>query len=504
MTYKRYINLPPNPSSFIESVRHFGYSMETAVADIIDNSITAKARHIDIRFAWDSGNPWLAIVDDGYGMTKDELVVAMRFGSRNPKLVRDSDDLGRFGIGLKTASLSQCRHLSVISKKSNEVSGCEWDIDKFESEENDKWPLGFITYDEIRVDNILFEIYRDLLENSKSGTIVLWKIFDRIEERGVASTRERYFNSLIDNTRKHLELVFHRFLNPDPGSKKITISMNGNLLEAFNPFNPRNIATQELTEQIFRIDNDQIRIQAYVLPHHNKVPREEYEKYEGEGGYVQNQGFYVYRNRRLLINGTWFQLRKKDEMSKLIRIRVDIPNTLDHLWKINVLKSGVTPPDIVRRDLKRILGSIEIRGKKVYTQRGHRITSSVITPVWNRIAVGGQIMYRINRKHLLLQQLLNDTNPEKRGFIENIISTIEGSFPTDLFYSDVAGSPEQVQNIEFTLEQLEKLLDVFIPLISSNDSLTSEELKTLLTTDPFASNTESTITILKEKGIIHD
>ena len=114
---KEYINLPPNSSSFIESIRFFGYSMETAIADIIDNSITAEAKNINIRFAWNEGDPWVAIIDDGYGMQDQELQLAMQLGSKNPKIERARDDLGRFGIGLKTASLSQCRHLSVISKK---------------------------------------------------------------------------------------------------------------------------------------------------------------------------------------------------------------------------------------------------------------------------------------------------------------------------------------------------------------------------------------------------
>ena len=183
MVPKRYINLPPNPSSFIESVRFFGYSMETAVADIIDNSITAKAKKIDIRFAWDSGNPWLAIIDDGYVMTEDKLVIAMQLGSKNPKLERTRDDLGRFGIGLKTASLSQCRHLSVISKKNACVTGYDYDLDNFNNVENGKWSVGIIEDDDITDNPILSSLFNEHLEQSDSGTIVLWEILDRIEER---------------------------------------------------------------------------------------------------------------------------------------------------------------------------------------------------------------------------------------------------------------------------------------------------------------------------------
>jgi hypothetical protein len=157
--------------------------METAVADIIDNSITAKAKKIDIRFAWDSGNPWLAIIDDGYVMTEDKLVIAMQLGSKNPKLERTRDDLGRFGIGLKTASLSQCRHLSVISKKNACVTGYDYDLDNFNNVENGKWSVGIIEDDDITDNPILSSLFNEHLEQSDSGTIVLWEILDRIEER---------------------------------------------------------------------------------------------------------------------------------------------------------------------------------------------------------------------------------------------------------------------------------------------------------------------------------
>lgn len=105
------INLSPRPSALLESLRSIGYTLETALADIIDNSITANSSSISVRFAWNNGDPWIAIIDDGDGMSNDELINAMRFGSRNPVEKRAKNDLGRFGLGMKTASISQCRHL---------------------------------------------------------------------------------------------------------------------------------------------------------------------------------------------------------------------------------------------------------------------------------------------------------------------------------------------------------------------------------------------------------
>lgn len=478
--------------------------METAVADIVDNSITAEARHINIRFAWNEGNPWVAIIDDGYGMQDQELQLAMQLGSKNPNTERARDDLGRFGIGLKTASLSQCRHLSVISKKNQCVAGYDYDLDIFNNTENGEWPVGLITDKDIADHPILSSLFSEYLEQKDSGTIVFWEILDRIEERNAPITRERYFNQLMDSTRKHLELVFHRFLSPDSGKMKVMISMNGSLLEAFNPFSPNNLATQELLEQHFYINHQKILVQPYILPHHNKVSPSEYEKYAGDGGYLHNQGFYVYRNRRLLVKGNWFHLLKKDEMNKLIRIKIDIPNTLDHMWKIDVLKSTVTPPERVKRELRRILGSIELRGRAVFRQRGQKIASSVTVPIWNRIAAEGKIIYRINRDHPLLQQLSGSMPAERKNLFEDIISSIEASFPKDLFFNDFAGTPERLQDVEFTNEQIEALLEIFIPASTLGSAVNSDVIDNILSTDPFALCRELTLTVLKKRGIVHE
>src|SRR5947209_1369949 len=112
--YSRYKTTPAEPeaSSMIETFRAIGYSIQSAVADIVDNSISAGAKNIRINFEWKGANTWLAIKDDGIGMDNDELIQAMKPGSRNPNEERSAKDLGRFGLGLKTASFSQCRILS--------------------------------------------------------------------------------------------------------------------------------------------------------------------------------------------------------------------------------------------------------------------------------------------------------------------------------------------------------------------------------------------------------
>ena len=499
MEEKRYLNLPPSPLALIESLCYIGYSIETAVADVIDNSITAKASKIWVRHSWNSGNSWLAIIDDGHGMTNDELIKAMRFGSMRPSENRSRDDMGRFGLGLKTASISQCRHLTVISKKDSQISAYEWDLDDIQSGGNNEWRLGIITSSDIKRHKILSPLYRDYIEKLESGTIVYWEKL-HFEESSTIETRESLFELSIDRTRRHLELVFHRYLSPESGKRRLLISINEDPLESFNPFNPRNSATLELHEQRFSLDGEEIAVQPYILPHRNKVSQEEYDKYAGDEGYLNNQGFYVYRNRRLIIKGTWFRLLKKEELHKLIRVRVDIPNTLDHLWKIDVKKATASPPEGVRRELSHIMAKIQIPGRKVAVSHGQQLSASVKVPAWTRRAAKGNIIYEINRNYPLLRGLIDSLSSEQRDLVKNMISIVESSFPKDLFYNDFANNPEQIQEPVINKEQFEKLLDTFLAVVAPNSSPDSDTLQTLLATDPFASYSELTRTLLKKRG----
>ena len=502
MTTRDFLDCPPSPLSLIESLRNLGYSMETSVADIIDNSITADASRIWIRFAWNDGKPWFAITDNGCGMSNDELKNAMRLGSMNPLEERAAYDLGRFGLGMKTASFSQCRHLTVLSKAKSKINCYEWDLDQITGKGNCQWRLGIINNVDER--KTLSSVYKENLRNKKNGTIVLWKKLDRIDDGDSPERREKAFNLIIDDMRKHLELVFHRFLAPSSGKKRLIISMNGDELTAFDPFNPRNFATQDLPEQRISLDGEEIVVQPFVLPHHDKVSKEEYERLAGNGGYLHNQGFYVYRNMRLIIKGTWFRLIKKHEMNKLIRVRVDIPNTLDHLWNIDVKKSNATPPERVRKALHQIIGKIEDRGRKVYQQRGQNLASAVKVPVWNRRARNGRVIYELNRKHPLIQQLLNSVSSEHKKSLKDIMATIETTFPVEMFFSDFASNPEEVENPGIDDKILEAILDRYISFWTTDGTLNSSMATDLMLTEPFVSNSDLTKQLLEQRGYSHE
>jgi hypothetical protein len=292
-------------------------------------------------------------------------------------------------------------------------------------------------------------------------------------------------------------------LSPDPGSKsKIRILINGEELVAFNPFNPHHPATQELEEQQITVYGEKIRIQAYVLPHYSKLPVDEYTRYAGPAGYLQNQGFYVYRNKRLIIKGTWFRLAKKEELNKLIRVRVDIPNTLDHLWRIDVKKSQAVLPELIKKELRKIIGKIEVSGKRVYSQRGTRLSTRVQFPVWKRIASKGSIVYSINREYPLIQEYIKTSSGNQRVFIHQILSTVESSFPGDMYFHDIAENPERVEKVPIEEKGLNALVDVFIKAWNDSGMGNEEVAKKILASDPFCEYEKQTAIILKKKGYL--
>lgn len=446
-----HITLLPNATSLVESLRDIGYSLESAVADIIDNSITALAKNIHIHFDQYPSFK-IAIVDDGSGMDYDELINAMKIGNKNPLDERDKNDLGRFGLGLKTASFSQSRKLTVISRKNGTVNGTIWDLD-FIAQTND-WTLKILNDAEIR--NAYK--YEQLL---KDGTLVIWENNDRIIDNTLENKREDASYEKIDNTRKHLELVFHRYLEGESNKiKKVNMFINNEPLVAFDPFNKKNIATQLLQDDIIPIDGKSIKIQPYILPHHSKVSKKEYEYYE-RGDYLKNQGFYVYRNARLLVHGTWFRIIPQKELYKLARIQIDLPNDLDHIWKIDVKKSHASPPAIIKERLKHIIDKIVGKSTRVYIGRGHR-QSSVSESFWKKESARGEVKYAINKEHPLIREFMEELESYKKEDFKQLLDYIATFFPLDLAMSDYAQNPSDFKNNFLNDEELEKIATIKI------------------------------------------
>lgn len=441
------VPLNPLPSALLESLRSIGYTIETALADIIDNSITAGSTRVSVRYLWNNGKPWIAICDNGDGMASGELLDAMRLGSRNPNESRDASDLGRFGLGMKTASISQCRQLLVVSRKDKQISGCKWDLDDIAKSGSLQWEATVLDPGAISADKVLSGLIKQHLGSQQSGTIVLWRKLDPDLGDPSASGGESRFSAHMDASRKHLELVFHRFLAPSLNQKRLSIDFNDSDLVAFDPFGTPVPARQELTLERIPINGDVILVQPYVLPHATKAGSvTEYQRLAGEEGYLQNQGFYVYRNQRLIIKATWFRLIPKDELNKLIRIRVDIPNSLDHLWRIDIKKSQASPPEPVRRELKRVIQKISGSGRIVFTNRAARIRNRQVTPVWRREVFQGRVRYLINDEHPLVMGLMKGLTDPKAQALRACFELINSTFPYDMYYADAADDKTEFDN----------------------------------------------------------
>lgn len=486
------IDLPPKAEALMESMRDVGYTIEAAMADLIDNSISAKARQIDIFFSAHE-EPYVAVVDDGEGMSPEELTQAMCPGSRSPREERAASDMGRFGLGLKTASLSQCRRLTVVSRAGGITTGREWDLDYLSEVKG--WKLKALSANDIgglpAVDQL-----------PAHGTMVLWRVLDRLEGIHGAAGFVTGMDSVMARIQQHLELVFHRFLAGEPGLTKVSIRINGHPLAGADPFGLQFHATQHLSREVVNVGGADVVIQPYILPHHSKVSASEYDKLGGEDGHLRNQGFYIYRNRRLIISGTWFRLVRQSELTKLARVRVDIPNTLDHLWTLDVKKSFAAPPDIVRKELKRVINQITGRSERVYTHKGARTMQDGNVHVWERRVKHGRIRYVLNREHPLLKGLVEELAEIERGGIVDLLSMVESTLPFDYIYADVGANHALIdQEDDEDHGVQERLVDAYVQLLRTTGTSESEIRQQMLTVEPFCRKKDAVEAILDQWGI---
>ena len=350
----RVFEIAPKPSALIESMRDIGYSLSTALADLIDNCIAARAETVQVFTNLEAQDLKVGILDDGVGMTEDELLEAMRLGSRSPLEERAQSDLGRFGLGLKTASFSQCRVLTVVTRTNGTTTSARWNLDHIA--ESDRWQVQM-------PDDLTSIPWTEHL--GESGTLVVWeKLGIGADEEG-SDRRKIDFVRRLDEACSHLELVFHRFLSGEPGHRRVRIRLNNRPLEPFGPFHSSHPATIAGPIERIRVAHGDILVQPFTLPHHGKVTPTEWERHAGPEGYLRNQGFYVYRERRLIIHGTWFGLTRQTELTKLARVRIDIPNSLDAAWKIDVRKASAQLPPAARERLRRIIEPLGATSKRM-------------------------------------------------------------------------------------------------------------------------------------------
>ncbi|MCY3576380.1 MAG: ATP-binding protein [bacterium] len=479
--------IPPQPSSFIESIRSIGYTLSTALADVVDNSVAAQATVVRVMTNVDAQDLKIGILDDGIGMTEEELLQAMTLGSQSPLIERAKFDLGRFGLGLKTASFSQCRVLTVVTRSKGKTACARWNLDHI-SKVN-KW--------EVQLPEDTGEItWADLLQDK--GTLVLWERLDPSIGGGGDSVKAiEEFVGQMDEARSHLELVFHRLLSGDSGRRKIRIEINDLPLKPFDPFHSQHPATIAGPVEIIRINGQKVSIQAFTLPHRSKVSLDEWEHYARPDGYVRSQGFYVYRERRLIIDGTWFGLMRQSELTKLARVRIDMPNSLDEAWKIDVKKASAQLPPIVRTRLRRIIEPLGATSKRVYKSRGQKLVEDNHIPVWSRLQNKNEIVYKVNEDHPMVIELQSKLSPQSKFDFLRLIEVVGTSLPTDALFADLGGDMESNVRTATTDEALRyAALTTYEHLSNMNKEL-DEILTMMQVAEPFRSNWNRTEEILR-------
>lgn len=406
----------PDPISLLESNRNLGYSIEEAISDLIDNSISAKATNISYEIHPNNGRPYFLLKDNGLGMSNadNELVDSFRLGSKNPLEERDPNDLGRFGFGMKTASLSQARILTVITKKKG-YNTLAFSLDLNFIRDNGKWLLR-------TVDNNLFKAELDYLNNLESGTIIRWDDWDR------APKLEDDLLALNSQINDYLSVCFHRFIE-----KGISICCHGYSLDSCSP-----IPIGEGASQFSKIPltkNNKAKQTSYILQH----PKNWEEDYENINrfnsfrlfdGFERQQGIYIYRCNRLLTpKGGWLGLLRKGNAAKLARVVIDYPNDADALWSLDITKTNASIPFEFKREIKKLIDTTK-KGSVKKIVRGNRNTNRSLSlnhsNIW-KISDDREFnsyKYEVDTDHPIFQGLINEKKIKEKdlNFLLKLIS----------------------------------------------------------------------------------
>lgn len=408
----------PDPA-LLESMRSIGYTVESAVADVIDNSLAGGARNVDVLFSA-SGPFEVAVLDDGTGMSREDAVTAMRLAATSPTAERRPEDLGRFGLGLKTASLSQCRTLTVASTKGGETTVLRWSLDHVIH--SGEWSLL-----ELEVDEASELLGFDEFAALKAGTLVHWGDLDQLTK--TAGPDQADLDRVAVQVRDHIALVFHLFISGD-GARQISFRLNRGAVPAIDPFLSHSMKTQQTEWEPIDIEGERVCLKAYTLPYLKRLSAADRARALQLGGLRETQGFYVYRGSRLVIWGTWFRVAPRSEMAKLTRVRVDIPNTLDHLWALDIKKSTASPPPQVRRRLSELAKTMMLPSQRVQEFRGRRVSQPTkVDLMWDLRINGEEFTYEINVEHPSLQAFSRELTNEQRQQLELVLSDIESTFP---------------------------------------------------------------------------
>jgi hypothetical protein len=359
------VEVIPSAKRLIRSLRDIGYEFIDAVADIVDNSIEAQATLVSINLKFEGEDSYLTIADNGTGMASKDIQEALRFGSN--RAYGDADDLGRYGLGLKTASLSQCERLTVSARRGEErarINSYCWDLDHIEK--TNRWEILKIESDQLKE-----EVWRQL--NATTGTVVTWERLGRLLGYKYPSGEyaRKQAELMAESLKLHLGMVFHRFLSGEIHGKRIAIYINDERVVPWDPYSRGEKNTQKLEPILIPLDFGEgiynVKVQPYILPPQSLYSSAKaHIQASGPGKWNKQQGLYIYRSNRIIQAGGWSGLRTSDEHTKLVRVSVFIPSQLDELFQVNVAKKHLTLPREFRSVLLKEIQPIIHRAQEAY------------------------------------------------------------------------------------------------------------------------------------------
>ncbi|MFS1982619.1 ATP-binding protein [Vibrio breoganii] len=466
MTESEYEIIPPNASILLQSLRGMGYTPETAIADVVDNSISAGAKNIEITINWDGDGSFLTILDDGQGMTRERLIQAMRLGDINSTQTRRSDDLGRFGLGMKTASFSQCKCLTVSSISSDGKYSCfRWDLDELVNRTDGAWALikGCTDGDEFK---------QEVLKKQGGGTLVIWDKLDKLFSTDISEQR---LLNILDSVESHLSMVFHLFLEED----KLNLSLNGKKLKPIDPFladHPAKIFDSYSQKLPFAKGE---RMHIHVLPDFEQLTESEINLLEGSKGLLAHQGFYIYRNRRILVAGDWLGLFRRDPRYNAIRIKVEITPNQDDIWQIDILKSKASAPPHLRGVLSTYAENAMRRLEQAVPKMSRENNAENNEgDLWHSTEKGG---FKVNRLYPPISVLLD--NPKIKKEFEFCLKLLEQNPPVREIWAD---DPSANQYTDYEREQLIPMLKTTYGIMVNDMNMNkSEALRRIRLMEPF-------------------
>ncbi len=427
-----YEDVTPNPEFLIKSIAEQGYSLESAIADLIDNSISANATKVEVLIGTEEEPFTLFLADNGKGMDEEELKNNMRFPSTSPENERKSSDLGRFGLGMKTASFSQTRKFTVLSRKKETTKyyGRTWDLSLLK---DNGWKLIINTDNEI---NAILDEYKkqsneklNEFQDYVPNTIIVWyglyKFQDYLEKKNRQNALKKEIEEIL---RGHLSLVFHRFMEKKTDPLKIRV--NNKQLSPFNPFptNEHDFRSIEFKQRSF--GDDSIKLEGFVLPSRSidecskNIQTIWTTRYRSLS---DMEGIYIYRADRIILFGGWNGLIKKAQKLQLARLRVDIGNGVDHLLHLNVAKSQVIIPHDLKEAFEKYINELKSEAIKEFYNRGirrYKTKKENTESLFERTASNKGMLLVINEKFPLIELLKKELTPDSKIKLKVLLKMI--------------------------------------------------------------------------------